>query len=132
MINLLYSKKLDNLSPEKVTILKQFLLFCKKKLDIKTEIKLYLIPKKNDFNITTGGYNINDKSIYIVFEGRQIADIMRTIAHELVHQKQDNNGELNGKIPDIGGIIEDTATAIAGRLIKLYVKVYDARKIYSL
>jgi hypothetical protein len=35
-------------------------------------------------------------------------------------------------VPDIGGVIEDTANAIAGRLVKMYVKENDCKDIYSL
>jgi hypothetical protein len=132
MIKISYSKKLDNLSPVKFKHLSSFLKICRDELDITNDIRVFLLTKKNKLNITTGGYNPNDKSIYAIFEGRQIADILRTVAHELVHQKQDLQGKITGDIPDIGGVIEDTANAIAGRLVKMYVKKYDARDIYSL
>jgi len=83
-------------------------------------------------SIDISGYNPSDKCVYVIYQGRQMADVLRTIAHELVHQKQDLQGKITGNIPDIGGIIEDTANAIAGRLVKMYVKEYDAREIYSL
>lgn len=88
--------------------------------------------KENHLDITTGGYNPTDKCVYAIFEGRQLADVLRTIAHELVHQKQDLQGKLKQQVPDIGGVIEDTANAIAGRLVKMYVKKYDSKEIYSL
>lgn len=132
MIKINYSKKLDNLSPKKFKVMSKFLKFCRQELKITNDIEIYLMKKKNHLNITTGGYNPSDKCVYVIFEGRQIADILRTIAHELVHQKQDLQGKLKGDIPDIGGVIEDTANAIAGRLVKMYVKKYDARDIYSL
>ena len=132
MIKISYSKKLDNLSPVKFKHLSSFLKICRDELDITNDIRVFLLTKKNKLNITTGGYNPNDKCVYVIFEGRQIADIVRTVAHELVHQKQDLQGKIKGEVPDIGGVIEDTANAIAGRLVKMYVKKYDARDIYSL
>jgi hypothetical protein len=55
---------------------------------------------------------------------------MRSIAHELVHHKQYEEGRLNGpKPPDIGGEIEDEANAKAGQFIKMFAKqdetIYD-------
>ena len=132
MINISYSKKLSDLNPAKFKCLVKFLKFCRTELEITNDIKLFLVTRKNKFNMTTGGYNPSDKCIYVIFEGRQIADVLRTIAHELVHQKQDLQGKLVGEIPDIGGVIEDTANAIAGRLIKQFVKKFDAKDIYSL
>jgi hypothetical protein len=132
MIKITYSKKLHYLNPIKFKHISTFLKFCRDELDITNDIQVFLMRKENHLNITTGGYNTKDKCIYIIFEGRQIADVLRTIAHELVHQKQDLQEKLVGEIPDIGGVIEDTANAIAGRLVKMYVKKFEAREIYSL
>ena len=132
MIKISYSKKIYNLNPKKFKVMGKFLKFCRNKLKITNDIQIFLMNKKNHLQITTGGYNPTDKCVYVIYEGRQIADILRTIAHELVHQKQDLQGKITGNTPDIGGVIEDTANAIAGRLVKMYVKKYDARDIYSL
>jgi hypothetical protein len=132
MINISYSKKLGDLNPAKFKHISTFLKFCRNELEITNDIKIFLVTRKNKFNITTGGYNPKDKCIYVIFESRQIADVLRTIAHELVHQKQDLQGKIIGEIPDIGGVIEDTANAIAGRLIKQFVKKFNAKDIYSL
>jgi hypothetical protein len=54
---------------------------------------------------------------------------MRSIAHEMVHHRQFEQGRLGVKPPDIGGEIEDEANAVAGQIIKLYAKedktIYD-------
>jgi hypothetical protein len=132
MIKVSYSKKLDNLNPTKFKHLSMFLKFCRDELDITNDIRVFLLKKDNNLNLTTGGYSPKDKCVYTIAEGRQVADILRTIAHELVHQKQDLQGKIKGNIPDIGGVIEDTANAIAGRLVKMYVNKYDSKEIYSL
>lgn len=132
MIKVSYSKKIDDLNPVKFKHITMFLKFCRDELGITNDIRIFLLTRKNKLNITTGGYSPVDKCVYTIAEGRQIADILRTVAHELVHQKQDLQGKIQGQIPDIGGVIEDTANAIAGRLVKMYVKKYDARDIYSL
>ena len=132
MIKISYSKKIDNLNPVKFKHLSKFLKFCRDELVITNEIRVFLLLRKNKLNITTGGYNPSDKCVYVIYEGRQIADVIRTIAHELVHQKQDIQGKIKGIIPDIGGEIEDTANAMAGRLVKMYVKKYNAKDIYIL
>jgi hypothetical protein len=49
---------------------------------------------------------------------------MRSVAHELVHHKQFEEGRLDGpQPPDIGGEIEDEANAKAGQYIKMYAKI---------
>jgi hypothetical protein len=51
-----------------------------------------------------------------------LVDIMRSVAHEMVHHKQFEQGRLNVKPPDIGGEIEDEANAKAGQYIKMFAK----------
>jgi hypothetical protein len=48
---------------------------------------------------------------------------MRSLAHEMVHHKQWERGELEVKPPDIGGKIEDEANAVAGQYIKMFSKI---------
>ena len=69
-------------------------------------------------------------------KNRALADIMRSIAHEMTHMMQDQTGLLRGKIRDAGGFHEDQANARAGELIKRFVKgredrkaIYESKKI---
>jgi hypothetical protein len=121
-----------NLNEQQIGHLKEGIKFCKEKLNIQGDINVYLVSKNNNLGITTGGYDPNTKKIYSMAENRILNDILKTISHEAVHQRQDEMGKLVGDIPDIGGIIEDTANALAGRLVKMYVKEKNAREIYSI
>jgi hypothetical protein len=58
---------------------------------------------------------------------------MRSVCHELVHHKQNQNKEIKpGKdIPDIGGKIEDDANSIAGQLIKKFGYQYPKLSIWN-
>ena len=74
---------------------------------------------------TTASYNYTNelKVVRINGKNRATVDVMRSIAHELVHHKQWEDGRLVGpKPPDIGGEIEDEANAKAGQFIKMYSK----------
>lgn len=74
---------------------------------------------------TTASYNYTNelKVVRINGKNRATVDVMRSIAHELVHHKQWEDGRLDGpKPPDIGGEIEDEANAKAGQFIKMYSK----------
>ena len=74
---------------------------------------------------TTASYNYTNelKVVRINGKNRATVDVMRSIAHELVHHKQWEDGRLVGpKQPDIGGEIEDEANAKAGQFIKMYSK----------
>lgn len=80
---------------------------------------------------TTANYDYTkpEKVVKIYGANRALVDVMRSIAHELTHHKQFEDGRLKVKPPDIGGEIEDEANAKAGQFIKLYCKkdktIYD-------
>jgi Zn-dependent peptidase ImmA (M78 family) len=51
-----------------------------------------------------------------------LGDILRSIAHELIHQLQHQEGRIEYPVQDIGGEIEDEANAKAGSLVKTFIK----------
>ncbi len=118
---------------ERDTLFK-FTEFCVEVLPITGPVSIKLMPKRHKGTGTTGGYNTQTNEITTRYEGRAIVDILRTIAHELVHQRQNETGELAkySYIPDIGGPIEDEANAVAGQLMKRFAKERNARYIYDL
>lgn len=132
-VKIIHSKDLE-ISDLDLKTIKKFIKFCIKPLGIKSDTKIHLLKKNHDTKgISSGGFNPNDNTILSRFEGRALMDVLRTIAHELVHLSQKDNNELeNSKdIPDIGGKIEDDANAKAGQLIKMFVKEHDAKWIYK-
>jgi Zn-dependent peptidase ImmA (M78 family) len=125
------------LSPQLTDLYHDFTEFCISDLEMEGDVSIFLKGKKKINGITTGSFHIQDEIIYARVEDRAPVDVMRTIAHELVHQRQKERGDLykamsEGGIPDIGGPIEDEANAVAGQLIKKYVKEKEARYIYEL
>ena len=81
----------------------------------------------SDYTGGTYRYKGGTERIKVRSKGRSLMDILRSIAHELVHHKQKEDGMFEDKevikdIPEVGGPIEDEANAIAGRLIKKYGK----------
>lgn len=117
----------------KLVIIKSFVQYSVDELNLKSEILLSLLPKKNQFNITTGGFDRITNEVMARVEGRALIDVLRTIAHELVHlqQKELNKFDNNSVVQDIGGEIEDEANAVAGQLIKKFSKETDSKFIYS-
>ncbi len=76
-----------------------------------------------------GGYNPADKSIKLVVVGRNLADTMRTLAHELVHCRQDETVGLNIGDGETGSEIENEANAVAGMIMRVYGRQYP--EIYT-
>ena len=58
-----------------------------------------------------------------------MADILRTLAHELVHRKQDEDERIDYNSGDTGSEIENEANAKAGILLRKFGKQNE--KIYQ-
>jgi len=57
-----------------------------------------------------------------------LADVLRSVAHEMTHMMQDEMGLIKGPIRDAGGFHEDQANAKAGEIIKLFAKSKKGRR----
>jgi hypothetical protein len=111
------------LTDEKREILDKFVLFVKKQLELKT-VPTIKVQNNRDGLKTTANYDYTkeNKIIKVCAKNRALVDVCRSIAHEMVHHKQFEQGRLNTPPPDIGGEIEDEANAKAGQFIKMYAK----------
>jgi hypothetical protein len=73
---------------------------------------------------TFGKYDINAKTLHVGLANRHPVDILRTIAHELVHYKQDINDELDNDSGRTGSPQENQANEIAGVVMRIFNKKY--------
>jgi predicted nucleotidyltransferase len=92
-------------------------------------LKLESLPKINTVDKITGseqpsfgGYDPNTKSIRLATSNRHPNDILRTLAHELVHYKQDILGKIKNYSGETGSSEENQANTIAGIIMRLYNK----------
>jgi len=113
------------LDEKKESKLTEFVKFVKKELGIKNMPEI-LVKATRDGLKTTANYDYRqeNKVVRVYGNNRALVDVMRSIAHELVHHKQYEDGRLDGpKPPDIGGEIEDEANAKAGQFIKMFSRI---------
>jgi hypothetical protein len=105
--------------------LADFVKFIKNELKLKDVPTISIQNHRNGLKTTANyDYTKENKIIKVCSKNRALVDVMRSLAHELVHHKQWEDGRLNGpKPPDIGGEIEDEANAKAGQFIKMYAKI---------
>jgi hypothetical protein len=97
---------------------------------VMNELRLDTLPKINFSNDSQeavehgswGGYRTGDKSIRIVTAKRHPADIFRTLAHELVHYKQDVTGRLNPGDGKTGSDIENEANSRAAIIMRNFAE----------
>lgn len=121
---------MDFLEDNKKQKITEFVKFVKKELGIEKCPTIVLQNGRGELKTTANyDYSKKNKIIRINAKNRSLVDVMRSIAHEMVHHKQYEDGRLNTPPPDIGGEIEDEANAKAGLYIKLYSKmdetIYD-------
>jgi len=75
-------------------------------------------PSKTSFAY----YDPNNKSLKVSYKNRNLADVLRSIAHEIVHYKQDLLGILHEKSGITGSKHENQANSLAGILMRNWAK----------
>lgn len=104
-------------------IAKDFIQFCCDELGINGAFKCILCHDRDKYGVkTTAYYRDIDKLVCVYAKHRMLGDVMRSVAHELVHKKQHEDGRITQPVQDVGGEIEDEANAIAGQIVKKYIK----------
>jgi hypothetical protein len=107
---------------QKVEIIKDFLLYCKEFLKIERLPKIRLL-KDHDWVLTYrsfGKYEPSSNTLFVYIGNRNLADIFRTISHELVHHKQGEEGRLTRGSGNTGSEIENEANAYSGIIMRNY------------
>jgi Zn-dependent peptidase ImmA (M78 family) len=121
---------MEFLSDDKKNKITEFVKFVKNELDLKDCPRIILQNGRGELK-TTANYNYSKdkKVIRVNSKNRALVDILRSIAHEMVHHKQFEDGRLKVKPADIGGDIEDEANSKAGQYIKIFAQkdntIYD-------
>lgn len=101
-----------------------FVDFATKNLDLKRKPTILLLRVREP-DMTTANYNLENGMMKIYSKGRALCDICRSIAHEMVHQKQhETMGEDDVLDGSTGSPHEDEANAMAGRIIRMYGTEY--------
>ena len=98
---------------------------------VMNELRLDSLPKINFSNDSQeavehgswGGYKTGDQSIRIVTAKRHPADIFRTLAHELVHYKQDTQNRLTPESGTTGHQHENEANAAAAIIMRNFAQM---------
>lgn len=105
--------------------LKHFLGFCKKELEIQSLPKISLITDRSfvESSRSFGEYNPNEMTIRVFITGRNLADVCRSLAHELVHHRQQELGLIYDTAGETGTEIENDANSIAGIIMREYGKL---------
>jgi hypothetical protein len=117
----------ENLSETKHQSIQHFVEWASQRLKLQEAPKINLVGGGEFAEIKTslGGFDPETKEIYVATENRLTADILRTLAHEMVHRKQDEMGLVRNANKDgmDGSPIENNAHAVAGILMREYGRI---------
>ena len=107
-------------------VLQPFIDSCIEYLGIEQAPKIVLKrdPEWTRRNGTFGSYDHDTRSITLAVSNRHTLDILRTLAHELTHARQDEQAELPVDAGKTGSPYEDEANAMAGRIMRHWVDQY--------
>ena len=115
----------SSLHENQFPLLKEFIGYCREYLKLKS-----LPPLTMSYNPTTaesrrsfGGYDPNNKSIELSVANRHQADVFRTLAHELVHYKQDIQNRLTPESGKTGHPHENEANAAAAIMMRNFAQM---------
>ena len=112
------------MNQNRLNTLKDFIGFCKAELNIQTLPKISLLNDKSfveQFR-SFGEYNPQTKAIKVVALNRNLADICRSLAHELCHHRQNELDMIYNEAGETGTDIENDANAMAGIIMRDFGK----------
>lgn len=120
-VNEVFQQLRENFDIEQVH---KFVKYVSPRLKLKTIPTINIIEPQPDMT-SLGHYAPDNNVIGVIVKGRLLADVLRTLAHELVHHKQKEMGYLKNPAYDgkTGSPIENKANVIAGILLRDYGKI---------
>jgi len=115
---------------DKYAIVK-FIKFISDELNLNNPFKVKLVTQRDEDLKTYAYYNPSNGFVKVYCKNRGLADVLRSIAHELIHHHQNQTGKIQGPTQDVGGDIEDEANSVAGQLVKKFGYAHPKLAIYS-
>lgn len=107
-------------------IVDKFAQFCYSKVGLDDNARPIIVTGIEGTGKSFGGYYPGLKKIEVVTKNRHPVDVLRTLAHEIVHHKQNLDGRITdaAKEGETGSPIEDEANYMAGRILRWWAKAH--------
>jgi|TARA_Y100001938_G_scaffold145020_1_gene220844 hypothetical protein len=107
----------SDMDVDRMELIQKFVDYVCDRLDIQGDVFISLQGSRDGLT-TTAQFNTQTNHIDIYSNGRHPVDICRSIAHELVHQKQLEEDRLYNGAGEDGTDIENEANSVAGVMIR--------------
>jgi predicted nucleotidyltransferase len=102
--------------------LEEFAEYCYDVLEINNKPIIKVITDDsytNQYN-SFGGFSPSENIVYVSVHKRNLADIMRSLCHEIVHSKQNEISVITQEDGNTGSDIENQANTISGIIMRQY------------
>jgi hypothetical protein len=129
----IFIEKTLRVNDEIKRILEIYAQYCSRALSLNDDYKCYLVSNREKHGIeTTAVCEFGAKKIKIFCRGRLLPDVLRSIAHEMFHLKQLENGMRPEKSDlHFSSDLEDGANEAAGKLLNAFTEVMGHAEIYE-
>lgn len=115
----------ENTEPVLIQALRDFLPIAVKTLKLDHVPKIHLVKALHDTHVPTfGRFENESRKVSVVVDNRNPVDIIRTLAHELVHYAQGERGELDADSWQTGSPEENQAHELAGVMMREFDSKY--------
>lgn len=115
-----------NESTDSSGMIDQFVDFCADHLGLaqRPQVKIKRDPAWSERNATFGRYMPDDNVLIVSVANRHPLDIMRTLAHELTHHRQQEQQDIPMGAGETGSEFENEANAEAGVIMRKFAELH--------
>lgn len=106
----------QGIRPNQVGIIQEFVKFLNRNMKLRNDISIRFVELRDD-KMTTGRHKGDDLVVFT--KSRILVDILRTLAHEWIHEIQDEYWKIQ---PTGERAQEDHANSISGYLLRKFMK----------
>lgn len=115
-------------TPQNLALIKKFTAYVVESLKIQRNAEIVFLFGHDPNYPSAGGYLPQAGKVIVAAKNRAVADIMRTLAHELTHHRQFELGMIGPEDTD-NQMLEDQANVYAGRLVRWFGR--ENKEIYA-
>jgi hypothetical protein len=120
MTKICFKYKKNLLTKYQIDIIKEFITQLQQNMPLFGKLTIHFLEERKG-KMTTGSYKDKDKYIKVLFKGRMLADVMRTLSHEWAHCYDHEHIGIEDR-RDVGGESENFANAKSGEETKKFIK----------
>jgi hypothetical protein len=118
---LVVKQSADNIDANKIETTKKFIIACLRELGIKEPVSVFLTGTRGGPIKTTASFDPDNNDIWVYTKNRNmLGDVLRSIAHEIRHLKQNLDGVITDESGKDGSQHENEANSFSGLMIRKF------------